>query len=107
MIFFAPVDGAFLKPLRDELHRFDLGPCHNDSRIGATRTAAPSGDHLRLCDLHGVCVNERLRLFCTLLMATPFVLLMLGGLFLAGANLVAHFASKRDVAPVRSATMPL
>jgi hypothetical protein len=37
--------------------------------------------------------GTKVRVFCQLVMAMPFVVLMLAGLFLAGANLAFYFAS--------------
>jgi hypothetical protein len=50
---------------------------------------------------------DKLRLFCKLLMATPFVILMLASLFFTGANLVAYFAGKPVAADRPSPTTPL
>jgi hypothetical protein len=38
-------------------------------------------------------LGTKVRVFCQLVMAMPFIALMLAGLFLGGANLAVYFAS--------------
>ena len=43
-------------------------------------------------------LRDKFLLFCQLVMATPFVLLMLAGLFLAGTNFLIVFTDRPGVA---------
>ena len=52
-------------------------------------------------------LGHKVRLFCRLLMAAPFIILMLAGLFLAGANLITYFANKQYIMPRHLDTVPL
>ena len=52
-------------------------------------------------------LRERFLLCCQLVMAIPFILLMLAGLFLAGTNLVIPFTDKPSVVRPHSDRLPL
>lgn len=46
--------------------------------------------------------RDKFLMFCQLVMAIPFVVLMLAGLFLAGTNLFTAFAEKPGVVQAHS-----